>query len=171
MLNESFTERDWKLFQQKIVDWQERYMAKLNQEYIALLTSGGQASEIFWALESRIKKDRRSIGVKIEMKRSLMLSNLFSLLDDEVITLADLEVFSDSLKEKLLEHIALQEQQETVPMYEVPVENKLGLKVFINGIPKIANMPPERFESFISVLESDIAKFYEDEQKSKDKKE
>ncbi len=171
MLNESFTERDWKLFQQKIVDWQERYMAKLNQEYIDLLTSEGQASEIFWALESRIKKDRRSIGVKIEMKRSLMLSNLFSLLDNEVIALADLDEFSDGLKEKLLEYIALQEQQETVPMYEVKVENEMGLKMFINGIPKIENIPPEKFQSIMSVLEADIVKFYEDEQKAKDKNE
>ena len=33
-----FSEKDWKLFRSKIVDWQEAYMEKLNQEYVTILT-------------------------------------------------------------------------------------------------------------------------------------
>ena len=34
-----FSEKDWKLFRNKIADWQEAYMEKLNREYIELLSS------------------------------------------------------------------------------------------------------------------------------------
>lgn len=37
MQNKQYTEADWKLFRIKIVEWQEVYMNKLNEEYIALL--------------------------------------------------------------------------------------------------------------------------------------
>lgn len=36
--NKEFTKKDWKLFRSKIVEWQENYMNKLNEEYIAILT-------------------------------------------------------------------------------------------------------------------------------------
>ena len=36
-----FSEKDWKLFRSKIVDWQEAYMEKLNQEYVTILTGPG----------------------------------------------------------------------------------------------------------------------------------
>ena len=32
---------DWKLFCERIGDWQERYMEKLSKEYVKLLTSPG----------------------------------------------------------------------------------------------------------------------------------
>lgn len=46
-----FTKKDWALFREKIVEWQEAYMDKLNKEYIDLLNSEGKPSEKFWALE------------------------------------------------------------------------------------------------------------------------
>ncbi len=33
-----FTKKDWSLFREKIADWQETYMDKLNKEYIELLS-------------------------------------------------------------------------------------------------------------------------------------
>ncbi len=57
-------------------------------------------------------------------------------------------------------------------MIEIEVENKLGLRVFVNGIPKLENIPPEKWHSIMSVLEMEIAKFYEnyDKEKTKDEK-
>ncbi len=57
-------------------------------------------------------------------------------------------------------------------MIEIEVENKLGLRVFVNGTPKLDNIPPEKVESILSVLEMEIAKFYEnyDKEKTKDEK-
>ena len=36
--NVSFTKKDWALFREKVDDWQEAYMDKLNKEYIDLET-------------------------------------------------------------------------------------------------------------------------------------
>ena len=44
---------DWKLFRERIGNWQERYMEKLSKEYVKLLTSPGNASDHFWELEKR----------------------------------------------------------------------------------------------------------------------
>ena len=98
MESQHFTSRDWMLFKNRIADWQEAYMDRLNKEYIALLSTDANASDKFWELEKRIRDDRRSAGVQIEMRKSMFISNLLSLLKDEVITLDDLNEFSDELK-------------------------------------------------------------------------
>ena len=54
-----FTKRDWALFKEKIAGWQEAYMDKLNKEYIELLSGKGSPSEKFWALEERIRNDKK----------------------------------------------------------------------------------------------------------------
>ena len=56
---------DWKLFKIRLVGWQENYMDKLNKEYINLLTGAKNASDKFWELERRIKKDKKHPGVII----------------------------------------------------------------------------------------------------------
>lgn len=38
---------DWKLFREKVPEWQEHYMERLTKEYIALLSSPGNASDHF----------------------------------------------------------------------------------------------------------------------------
>lgn len=93
------TEHDWKLFRKKIPDWQETYMERLVKEYILLLQSDKADSSKFWELEKRIKQDQKSPGVIIEMRRSTAINNIVSLVVDEVISLDDLEEFSDDLKE------------------------------------------------------------------------
>ena len=93
------SERDWKIFRKKIPDWQECYMERLEMEYIALLQTDKSASAKFWALEKRIKQDKKSPGVIIDMRRSTAINNIINLILDEVISLSDLEDFSDDLKE------------------------------------------------------------------------
>ena len=96
-------EKDWKLFRSRLPGWQEAYMEKLLQEYTEILNGDGLASEIFWALDERIRQDKGNPGVLItEMKRSRMRTNLLRLLDCEVITPEDLDGFSDELREDLL---------------------------------------------------------------------
>ena len=41
------TKKDWALFREKVADWQEAYMDKLNKEYIDLLTGDGRLSQKF----------------------------------------------------------------------------------------------------------------------------
>jgi len=94
-----FTEKDWKLFRSKIANWQEVYMDRLNKEYIALLSGGGNPSYKFWNLENRIKKDKKKTGVRAEMSRSNLIYNIISLMYEGAISFEDLEEFSDQLKE------------------------------------------------------------------------
>ena len=49
---------DWKLFRERIVDWQEAYMERLVKEYMDLLDGAENASDKFWKLEERIKRIR-----------------------------------------------------------------------------------------------------------------
>lgn len=46
-------------------------------------------------------------------------------------------------------------------MIEIEMENELGLKIYINGIPDIKEIPPEKLESILAVLELQISKYYE----------
>lgn len=98
---EGYTENDWKLFKSRIADWQEAYIGLLNAEYAALLMSDQLESEKFWALEKRIRNDRRKAGVVVEMRRSALVDNLLRLLSEGAITLDDLEGFSDEIIETL----------------------------------------------------------------------
>lgn len=75
---------DWKLFRERIGNWQERYMEKLSKEYVKLLTSPGNASDHFWELEKRIKQDKKHPGVLIEMNQVEMILTLFWMLDDQM---------------------------------------------------------------------------------------
>ena len=97
-----FTKKDWALFREKISDWQEAYMDKLNKEYIDLLNGDGRPSEKFWTLEERIRNDKKDTGVQLKMSRSNCIPNIISLLNEEVITMEDLDEFSDELKETIL---------------------------------------------------------------------
>lgn len=93
------SKRDWKLFREKIADWQESYMDRLNKEYIKLLNKeGGNPSDKFWALEKRIKRDRKRPGVMLEMEKSETIYNIVMLIQDKVISFEDLDEFSDDLK-------------------------------------------------------------------------
>ena len=93
------TERDWKIFRKKIPDWQEAYMERLAKEYTTLLQREKKASSKFWELEKRIKQDKKSPGVLIDMRRSTAINNIVSLVLDEVISLEDLDEFGNDLQE------------------------------------------------------------------------
>ena len=93
------SKRDWKLFREKIGDWQEHYMEKLVKEYADYLCSDLPASTKFWEMEKRIRKDKKTPGVCIELSKSSMFWDAAQLISDEVISMEDLAEFSDGLKE------------------------------------------------------------------------
>ena len=95
------TKQDWKLFRQKLPGWQEAYMDRLNREYAEILAGPGNPSDKFWALEKRIRQDKRSSGVQLQLSRSDLLNLLSALLVDDVITLDDLDGFSQDLQDAL----------------------------------------------------------------------
>ena len=99
MQEQRFTKKDWTLFRNKIADWQEAYMDRLNKEYIDLLSEDANPSEKFWRMDKRIKEDRKKTGVQLEMSRSNLIYNIISLINEGAISYEDLEEFSDELKE------------------------------------------------------------------------
>ena len=88
------SKKDWKLFQAKVPEWQERYMEELIKSYITLLNSPGYASDHFWELEKRIREDRKHPGVKMQLQKPEMAWDAVSLLQLGVITMDDLNEFS-----------------------------------------------------------------------------
>ena len=93
------TKKDWKLYRERIGDWQEAYMEKLVQKYEEYLQENLPASDKFWELENRIKNDKKKPGVLIEVRKSSMIWDIVRLIHDEVVTVKDLEGFSNELVE------------------------------------------------------------------------
>lgn len=91
------SKQDWKLFREKVPLWQEHYMEELTQDYIKLLSSPGNASDHFWELDERIKKDRKHPGVIIEMRKSDAIWDIAMYVRQNVITMDDLEGFSEDI--------------------------------------------------------------------------
>jgi len=93
--------KDWKLFRERISDWQENYMEKLTKEYITFLSGDEPASKKFWELESRIKMDKRRPGVLLRLDKGEMTYHIVMLIRDGAIDFEDLDDFSDELKEEV----------------------------------------------------------------------
>lgn len=96
-------ESDWKLFRQKLPGWQEAYMEKLLEGYAELIASDGAASYRFWELDKLIKQDKKNSGVIIVgLSRSQAINQIVGLIEDGVITLDDLDEFSDETRERVI---------------------------------------------------------------------
>ena len=92
-------ESDWKLFKKMLPHWQERYMEKLIGQYVEMLNDDSEASSRFWALEERLNRDKLSSGViSNDIRRSTMHREIANLLIDSVITLDDLDGFTEAIK-------------------------------------------------------------------------
>ena len=75
-------------------------MERLTKEYIELLSSDRQASDKFWALDKRIKQDKRRTGVLArDVKRSNMFQLIINLIYEEAISEEDLIDFSEDLRD------------------------------------------------------------------------
>ena len=92
-------EKDWKLFREKLPEWQEAYMERLIKDYAELLDGDEAASEKFWALDKRIRADRKRLGVCVDgVTRSKLQNILTGLIIENVITEDDLQDFSEELQ-------------------------------------------------------------------------
>ena len=101
------SKKDWKLYREKLPQWQERYMEGLIQEYIDFLSDEDiQASTKFWKLRERIKNDRRHPGVLVEVRKSTAMDIIFRMIQLKVISKDDLNDFSSELKQEIERLIA-----------------------------------------------------------------
>ena len=96
------SKKDWKLFRERLSDWQEKYMEDLIKEYVNFLNDDTKpASEKFWELEKRIKEDKRHPGVIMELKKSEVIWDRVHLIRLKVITSDDLSEFSEELRQEV----------------------------------------------------------------------
>lgn len=57
-------ESDWKMFRTKIVTWQEKYMAKLNQKIIKILNDENKSeSDRFWNASEIIDIEKNQLAL------------------------------------------------------------------------------------------------------------
>ena len=93
------SKKDWKLFRERLSDWQENYMEGLVKEYVNFLNDDKKpASDKFWELEKRMNEDKRHPGVIMEMSKSDVIWDIVRLIRLKVITYDDLSDFSDELQ-------------------------------------------------------------------------
>ena len=95
------SKRDWLLFRSKLAGGQEAYIGRLNKEYLELLRGDGSEADKFGELCKRIREDRRCAGVQISMRGSDPLPIICRMIHEGVITLGDLDEFSDELRESV----------------------------------------------------------------------
>lgn len=55
----------------------------------------------------RIWNDKKSVGVAIDMRRSMMFNNILSLIDEEIIQVGDLEDFSEEFQEDIKQAVKM----------------------------------------------------------------
>lgn len=92
---------DWKLFRERLPQWQERYMERLVKKYMDLLGSDMPASDKFWKLEKRIKNDSKNPGVILQLRKSSMIFDIVEMINLKVISLDDVNDFSEELKDEI----------------------------------------------------------------------
>lgn len=74
-------------------------MEKLIGQYVEMLNDDSEASSRFWALEERLNRDKLSSGVIAnDIRRGTMYREIANLLIDSVITLDDLDGFTEDIK-------------------------------------------------------------------------
>ena len=98
-------ESDWKFFWKCVPGWRERYLRAKNQEIVGLLTDEGKTpTEQFWGAQEKIKDEARILVDCLDgHSRSKMFQYLFSLYRHGFVEEADLEGFSNALRDQILQ--------------------------------------------------------------------
>jgi len=91
------SKKDWKLFRELLPVWQERFMERLLAEYAQIISGDGAASDRFWSLDDRMKRDKESPGVLISPSKSNLPWDLARMIHDGIITMDDMNGFTDDL--------------------------------------------------------------------------
>ena len=91
------SKKDWKLYRERLTEWQEHFMERLVKEYMELLSSPGNASDHFWELEERIRKDKKNPGVLLDVRKSNAIWDIAAFVGRGIITMDELDGFSQDL--------------------------------------------------------------------------
>ena len=72
-------------------------MQRLIDGYIKMLQGPGNASSKFWQLERKLKSDRLNPGVSLVLDKQEVINDIANMVKIGIITIADLEGFSEEL--------------------------------------------------------------------------
>ena len=87
------------MFRSKLAGLQEGYIGRLDKGDIELLCGDSSEADQLWELCKRIREDRGCAGVQISMRGSDPLPIICRMINEGVITLGDLDEFSEELRE------------------------------------------------------------------------
>jgi len=131
----AISKNDWEKYQEKIGVWQERYIAKLLDEYVNLISDGSMhPSQRFWSLEKKIEEDKISFGVQCELVKSYALMQIYELLANGTINGSDLNDFSRPLKENMLKKLVENDRYLFPGAYHEELFPQNGDEVYSSGI-------------------------------------
>ena len=97
-------ESDWKIFRKRVPEWRERYLGMKNKDIIGVLTDKNKTpTEQFWDAKEKMEKEARILVDCLDgHSRSKMHWYLYLMHRHGLIQDADLEEFSEELREQLL---------------------------------------------------------------------
>ena len=131
---------DWRLYREKVSGWQENYMERLIKDYITYLSSDERASTKFWEMEKRIKADKKTPGVCIELNKRNMIFDLVRFLQDGVIIFDDLDEFSGVTFRWHPERLEAVADGTTVPLYDgMPIWSVYFYDLTGDGNPELCS--------------------------------
>lgn len=98
-------ESDWRLFRDRVPEWRERYLGTVNEEIADMLGSDdGTPMEIFWEAKERMDEEGKILRDCLDgHSRSNMTMHLLLMYRHGLIDDADLDAFSDNLRDHILE--------------------------------------------------------------------
>ena len=131
---------DWRLYREKVSGWQENYMERLIKDYITYLSSDERASTKFWEMEKRIKADKKTPGVCIELNKRNMIFDLVRFLQDGVIIFDDLDEFSGVTFRWHPERLEAVADGTTIPLYDgMPIWSVYFYDLTGDGNPELCS--------------------------------
>lgn len=96
-------ERDWKAYSRMVPGLRERYLKEKNAEIMAILEAEEKSqTERFWGARDKIEQERKILQACLDPhSRSMMHSHLFLMYRYGMLKDADLENFSEELREQI----------------------------------------------------------------------
>jgi len=106
-------ESDWKVYNELIPFWRDRFLLRQNEELISILSRESTTpTENFWETKKLIDTQAKVLDQCLGFhSRSKMWMSILSLRSHEVILDQDLERFSETLKRDILNFIKQQKAE------------------------------------------------------------
>ena len=97
-------ESDWKVYRKRVAEWRDRYLSRKNVEILAILTDEARMPTAqFWDTYEKMEKEARLLDDSLgRFARSQMMTNLMVMYQRGIVEDADLEEFSEELREQIM---------------------------------------------------------------------